>query len=189
MYATGRGSRQVAMSHSWMSHGIRMKESCHTYELVMPYIQRWKWKHMNGSFYMHEWVMSRKWFSHVTRLQLVEADGDDLYGILPLHMEKNLQEIFGWVRVRQGPLKFRGCRVWITDYGILVEDYLCKWVLSNSCTRHVTHEWVMSLIRVGRVMRVKLPEQADGVRDVSCHTRMNESSHTFEWVMSHTRNW
>jgi len=163
------------MSHIWISHAIHTKMKMKTYERVVVHAWMSHVTQMNQSFCTSTASRGRWWwriwrkFSHfiwrkISRMSL------------------------GGFESGKDQLKFPGCRVWITDYGILVEDYLCKWFLSNSFTRHVTHEWVMSLIRVGHVMRVKLLEQADGVRELLCHTRMNESSHTFEWVMSHTCN-
>jgi len=183
-----------------MSH---MNESCHiwmghfTYECVMS--------HMNASCHMWirhvtwmrhvtcKWVMSHIWMGHVT-CEWVKS-----------HVNESCLS-YDWVMFSVNESYYMGksqitceesCHIWMSHV-------TCKWVMSHMWMRHVTCEWVMSLtcmIQFPPILSLSPVSIVYVGRDSIIHVLVwhdwficeqlfvDESCHTYNWVVSDICNW
>ena len=115
---------------------------------------------MNESCHTYEWVMSHIWISHVTHMN----ESCHTYEWVMSHI---------WMSrvTRMNESCHRGVCVWLTH--TLHLDVRTR----KSCA------WsVVSQIRMSHVKHIF---ESCHIHKSNCVTHMNESCHTYEWVMSH----
>jgi len=166
-----------------------MNESCHTYEWVVSHIWTSHATHMDVSCHIYEWVMSHIWMSHVTHTN--ERVMSPWWTSHVTHMNESCRTY-----ERAMPHKRRANLggfphvTWlfhtrdfvsdVTDLYVWHDSLVC--VTNEAChTRErpqrpqITHSYsYMSHIWISHDPFILIR--------VTC---MNESCHTYEWVLSH----
>jgi len=167
------------MSHIWMSHVTHMNESRHTYEWVTSHIWMSHVTHMTRKC-MHQ----NAWFIHPQPLAL-RMSWDYILQKRP--MISNHRSLLQNVLWHPTPCI-------MTPYTILLhwechETTFCKrdlWFLILRSLlivgTHSTLEYHSNIIRKGNI---HMTRKCTSHIWMSRGTHMNESCHTYEWVMSH----
>jgi len=198
------------MSHIWMSHVTHLNESSHTFEWVMSHIWMSHVTHLIESRHTSDWVMSHIWMSHVTHMN----ESCHTYTIESRcrnpcrHTHDPIKYVGLWMsrftQVNESWHAFDGVmsHIWMSHvthiqmshvprmnviccaYPRVMSHMMCRnltpahsaiaggsnlyiyiYIYTNvSCS---TYKWCMFSISVSHV------------------TLMNESLHTYEWVVSH----
>ena len=193
------------MSRIWSNHVTCMNELCHMYEWVISHIQMVRFEllrtpsirslkstcwshatHMNESYHAYEWAVSYVWMSHVTCMN-------------------ESCHVYGWVM----------SAIRILNFNILRTPYIGSLNLTSlSHVAHVNetchmYEWVASHVWMSHVSQTNayIRGTTDALNknfffkstcwshvshiNKSSHvthmneSRMNESCHAHEWVVSH----
>ena len=156
-----RRTYKGVMAHAWMSHGTHMHESWRMSHVT----------HMKESCRTYEWVMSHIWMSHGTRM----IESCHIYKWVMAHIYmSHVKTIWG----SHGAHMNESCHTYES-------------VMSHTYGSRHTHQWVMALIWMNHVTHMNESchtyERGVPLECISDVTRINESRHTCEWVMSHAR--
>jgi len=159
-------TRECVMQYLWMSHVTRVNESCHMYAWVMSHIRMSLVTHMNKSCHIHEWppmcdllppvvkFWSHTWMCHVN----------------PMHEScHNYEWVVSHVQMMHVTHMNESCHTY-------------EWVMSHIWMSHVTHitshvthvkdhPWLIHMCDMPHLL-------------LHAVTHMNESCHTYEWVMA-----
>jgi len=156
------------MSHIWMSHVIRVNHSCHTYECVMVHVSM---SHVTTSWHymaMNEWVISHIWIRHVTHLN----ESCNTYELIMSHI---------WMR-----------RI-ITRCRCPGAGFPCpcpRWFLGFP---NFSMDLALEGRKISEIPKIPLKKDKESPPLDICNMLgrdgiwpwMNESCHTYGWVMSH----
>jgi len=165
-----QGGLVFAASHLWMSHTTHMiaschtlNASCHTYEWVMSHIWMSHVTHTNESCHTCEWAMSHIWMSHATHV-----DDSFIYVAWLIHM-----------------CDMAHSHMWH-------DSFICVTWLIHICGMTHSYVWHGSFICV--TWLIHICSMTPHIQCVMPHiwkrhaTHVDESCHTYEWVMSQPRN-
>jgi len=138
-------------------------ESCHTYEWVMSHTWISQVTHMNESCHPHEWVMSHTWMSHVTHRNASCLTLKRTPAALHVRMS-NVTHID------------ESCHTHASSHTY-------EWVTSHTCMILVTlmNESYHICKRVISHLRADPSHLGMGTSSLP---RINESCHTYAWVLS-----
>jgi len=184
------------MSLKWMSRDTRMNESCHSNAWVMSHVWMSHVTRMNESCHMFEWVMSHVWMSHVTRIieschhGTVQA-ASHVWMSHFTHVNQSLIRvtwlIHSYVCVSDSFIHICHCPSSVTRMN--ESFHTCEWVISHMWHDSLIHTcvWHDSFIHTcqskQRWMSLCMNESRQCIW-MSQVNQMNESCHTYEWVMS-----
>jgi len=174
--------------HTRMSHvtHTHMNESCHTYthEWVMSRIHIWMSHatrtHTNESChaYTYEWVTSHVhvWMSHVTHAHMNESC-HTYECVTHTHWNRT------WTGMHAAPWRAAPCAMYCIPS--LVTRWVGSWNLKVSSVEYSL--FYRALLQKRPVLLRSLLVVATSYEIAKSH--LNESCHTYEWVMSHIHIW
>jgi len=180
-----RHTYEWVMSHIWMSHVTHMNEVCHTYAWGMSYIWMGHVPLMNEACHTCAWVMSYIWIGHVTHVN--ESCHTYELGMSHVCMShiKRMEEswhMYKCVMSRIGWLRLVGSlksQVSFVEYRLFYGAFWQKRpiILRSLLIVATPYECVACL---NAVMVLAENNQATQIHQIC----MNEACHTYECVMS-----
>jgi len=144
------------MAHMWMRDGTHMNESRHTYECVMAHMWMRHGTHMNESWHTYEWVMAHIWMSHVSYI---------------------------WMRHGTHTHESWHTREWKFEYYREKWDMSCAWMSHGAHMNAACPQMKRAIQQNGKGLTTKIWVLPRKMRHV---TWVNQTWHTYIWVMAHT---
>jgi len=177
------------ITHVCMSHGTHMHESWHTYEWVMAHVWMslvtrmdeschtygWVMSHIWTSHVTHEWVMSHIWTSHVTHEWVMSP----IWTSHVMHCRWSASNMLQGDEDAEDSL--------IHKRGIHSRALLQKMTYKNKESYASSPSCILVVAHLSHVTRMN--ESCHTCEQVMSHlwmshvTLMNESCHTYEWVL------
>jgi len=181
-----------------------IRESCHTYEVVLAHIWMSHVTSMNASGHMDGWVMSHvcmrhvyvwhdscicvTWLVYMCDITYSYVCHDSFICVTWLVYMCDMTHASCHTWMRQVTDKNESWRTheWVTSHaGGIGADESCVWHDKFVCMTLLIHKRVMSHIWIGADESWHTWKRVMSHIWMSHVTHMNESCHTYEWVMSH----
>jgi len=161
-------------SNMWMGHFTHMNEAYHPYAHVMSHIWMSHVTHMKESFHKYEWVVSHIWMSHVTHMN----ESCRTYEWVVSHMNE-AGHTYEWVMPH---VNTPGKR-WL-KHGVMVHIWMRP--ACNTSTFLATQSHVTCIFAKFNIYRECWLKHGVMLHIWMRHaTPVNESCHTYEWVVPH----